>query len=143
MTDREKIEFLRGYLTGVGHTDGTPFSDATLTLGSARAHDIYSMREIEGLLAHLNIVGILGTPSPRAKTQIYKRRGNALYPEIQARRKAVRACGFQNGKAVNLGEFKTQERAAIANRLFNYWKSLGYDDIPTKPQRRQYIWRHK
>lgn len=52
-------------------------------------------------------------------------------------------CGFQNGKAVNLGEFKTQERAAIANRLFNYWKSLGYDDIPTKPQRRQYIWRHK
>lgn len=64
MTDREKIEFLRGYLTGVGHTDGTPFSDATLTLGSARAHDIYSMREIEGLLAHLNIVGILRTPSP-------------------------------------------------------------------------------
>ncbi|UCR81078.1 hypothetical protein [Escherichia phage ULINTec2] len=44
---------------------------------------------------------------------------------------------------MNLGEFKTQERAAIANRLFNYWKSLGYDDIPTKPQRRQYIWRHK
>lgn len=38
---------------------------------------------------------------------------------------------------------KTQERAAIANRLFNYWKSPGYDDIPTKPQRRQYIWRHK
>ena len=81
--------------------------------------------------------------SPRARTQIYKRRHNALYPEIQARRKAVRACGFQNRKAVNLGEFKTQERAAIANRLFNYWKSLGYDDIPTKPQRRQYIWRHK
>lgn len=81
--------------------------------------------------------------SPRAKTQIYKRRGNALFPEIQARRKAIRACGFQKGKAVNLGEFKTQERAAIANRLFNYWKSLGYDDIPTKPQRRQYIWRHK
>ncbi len=51
--------------------------------------------------------------------------------------------GFQSGKAVNLGEFKTKERAAIANRLFNYWKSLGYDDIPTKPQRRQYIWRHK
>lgn len=68
---------------------------------------------------------------------------NALYPEIQARRKAVCACGFQNGKAVNLGEFKTKERAAIANRLFNYWKSLGYEDIPTKPQRRQYIWRHK
>lgn len=64
MTDREKIEFLRGYLTGVGHTDGTPFSDATLTLGSARSHDIYSMREIEGLLSHLNIVGILGAPSP-------------------------------------------------------------------------------
>lgn len=59
--------------------------------------------------------------SPRAKAQIYKRRVNALYSEIQARRKAVRACGFQNGKAVNLGEFKTQERAAIANRLFNYW----------------------
>lgn len=73
----------------------------------------------------------------------HKRRRNALHPEIQARRKAVRACGFQNGKAVNLGEFKTKERAAIANRLFNYWKSLGYDDIPTKPQRRQYIWRHK
>lgn len=77
--------------------------------------------------------------SLRTKT----RARNALYPEIQARRKAVRACGFQNGKAVNLGEFKTQERAAIANRLFNYWKSLGYEDIPTKPQRRQYIWRHK
>lgn len=81
--------------------------------------------------------------SPRTNTQIYKRRRNALYPEMQERRKAVRACGFPNGKAVNLGEFKTQERAAIANRLFNYWKSLGYDDIPTKPQRRQYIWRHK
>lgn len=64
MTDREKIEFLRGYLTGVGHTYGTPFSDATLTLGSARPHDIYSMREIEGLLSHLNIVGILGAPTP-------------------------------------------------------------------------------
>ena len=68
--------------------------------------------------------------SPIAKTRIHKRRRNALYPEIQARRKAVRACGFQNGKAVNLGEFKTQERAAIANRLFNYWKSqlslIGY-----------------
>lgn len=83
--------------------------------------------------------------SPRAKTRIHKRRRNVLYPEIQERRKARYgdACGFQNGKAVNLGEFKTQERAAIANRLFNYWKSLGYDDIPTKPQRRQYIWRHK
>lgn len=58
-------------------------------------------------------------------TDILKRSGLAPYLEIQARRKAVRACGFQNGKAVNLGEFKTQERAAIANRLFNYWKSLG------------------
>lgn len=77
--------------------------------------------------------------SPRTKT----RARNATYRELAERRKAVRACGFQNGKAVNLGEFKTQERAAIANRLFNYWKSLGYDDIPTKPQRRQYIWRHK
>lgn len=57
--------------------------------------------------------------SPK-RIRVYKRRRNALYPEIQARRKAVRACGFQNGKAVNLGEFKTQERAAIANRLFNY-----------------------
>lgn len=71
--------------------------------------------------------------SPRAKTRIHKRRRNVLYPEIQERRKAIRACGFRNGKAVNPGEFKTQERAAIANRLFNYWKSLGYDDIPTKP----------
>lgn len=77
--------------------------------------------------------------APRAKT----RARNATYCELAERRKAIRACGFQNGKAVNLGEFKTQERAAIANRLFNYWKSLGYDDIPTKPQRRQYIWRHK
>lgn len=77
--------------------------------------------------------------APRAKT----RARNATYMELAERRKAIRACGFQNGKAVNLGEFKTQERAAIANRLFNYWKSLGYDDIPTKPQRRQYIWRHK
>lgn len=64
MTDREKIEFLRGYMTGVGHTDGTPFSDATLTLGSGRSGDIYPMREIEGLLAHLNIVRILGVPTP-------------------------------------------------------------------------------
>ena len=52
--------------------------------------------------------------SPRANTRIHKRRRNALYPEIQARRKAIRACGSQNGKAVNLGEFKTKERAAIA-----------------------------
>lgn len=81
--------------------------------------------------------------SPRANTRIYKRRGNALYPELRERYGTIRACGFQNGKAVNLGEFKTKERAEIANRLFNYWKSLGYDDIPTKPQRRQYIWRHK
>lgn len=29
--------------------------------------------------------------SPRTNTRIYKRRRNALYPEIQARRKAVRA----------------------------------------------------
>lgn len=64
MTDREKIEFLRSYLTCVGHTDGAPFSDATLTLYSGRSHDIYSMREIEVLLAHLNIVGVLGAPSP-------------------------------------------------------------------------------
>ena len=81
--------------------------------------------------------------SPRTNTRIYKRRRNALYPEIQDRCKAIRACGYQNGKAVNLGEFKTKGRAAIANRIFNYWKSLGYEDIPTKPQRRQYIWRHK
>lgn len=77
--------------------------------------------------------------SPKVKT----RARNATYKELAERRKAIRACGFQNGKAVNLGEFKTKERASIANRLFNYWKSLGYDDIPTKPQRRQYIWRHK
>ena len=64
MTDREKIEFLRGYMTGIGHTDGTPFSDATLTLCSGRSHDIYSMREIEGLLAHLNLVAVTGAPSP-------------------------------------------------------------------------------
>ncbi|HCT6633415.1 TPA: hypothetical protein OT587_004634 [Escherichia coli] len=36
--------------------------------------------------------------SPRAKTRIHKRRRNVLYPEIQERRKAIRACGFQNGR---------------------------------------------
>nr|DAJ10514.1 MAG TPA: hypothetical protein [Bacteriophage sp.] len=30
--------------------------------------------------------------SPRAKTRIHKRRRNALFPEIQERRKAIRAC---------------------------------------------------
>lgn len=77
--------------------------------------------------------------SPKVKT----RERNATYRELVERYGVFRACASQNGKTVNLGEFKTQERAAIANRLFNYWKSLGYEDIPTKPQRRQYIRRHK
>jgi hypothetical protein len=77
--------------------------------------------------------------SPKVKT----RERNATYRELVERYGTIRASASQNGKAVNLGEFKTQERAAIANRLFNYWKSLGYDDIPTKPQRRQYVRRYK
>lgn len=65
--------------------------------------------------------------APRAKTRIYKRRRNALYPEIQARRKAVRACGFQNGKAVNLGEFKNRNvRQSLTGYLItgNRWATM-------------------
>lgn len=69
------------------------------------------------------------------------RKPNATFLELIERRrtrKYVRACGFQDNKAVNLGNFKTTKRAAIANRLFNYWKSLGYENIPTKPELRPY-----
>lgn len=64
MTDREKIQFLRAYVCGIGHTDGTPFEAATLTLGSGRSFDIYSMEEIQGLLKQLSVVAVTGAPSP-------------------------------------------------------------------------------
>lgn len=67
LTDREQIEFLMAYLPSVGHTKGTPFEEATLTLDSGRPFDIYSMKEILELLHHMNIVAATGAVSPTDK----------------------------------------------------------------------------
>ena len=60
MTDREQIQFLRMYVYGIGHTDGTPFEAATLTLDSGRPYNIYGMPEILELIKRLNMVACLG-----------------------------------------------------------------------------------
>ena len=64
MTDREQINFLRAYINGIGHTDGTPFEEATLTLDSGRPYDIYSMKEILELIKHLNLIACVGAVTP-------------------------------------------------------------------------------
>lgn len=52
MTDREQIEFLRAYCYSIGHTNGTPFDEATVTIHDVRPNsmNIISMKEIRELL---------------------------------------------------------------------------------------------
>lgn len=47
LTDRERIQFLRAYVMGIGHTDGTPFEDATVSIYDIRpqANNIIGMKE--------------------------------------------------------------------------------------------------
>lgn len=63
LTDRQKTEFLRGYVQ-MGHTEGTPFEDACFVLSNGRPYNIYPMKEILGLVEHLNKMSVLGCPSP-------------------------------------------------------------------------------
>lgn len=50
---------------------------------------------------------------------------------------------FYNGeKTIRIGEFPTQERAAIARKIYLHWRKLGMKDIPHIPEKRQYVlWR--
>lgn len=52
LTDRERIQYLRAYAMGIGHTDGTPFEDATVTINDIRptAFNIISMKEIKPMM---------------------------------------------------------------------------------------------
>lgn len=52
LTDRERIQFLRAYVMGIGHTDGTPFEDATVSIYDIRpaSSNIISMKEFKPLL---------------------------------------------------------------------------------------------
>ena len=52
LTDRERIEYLRAYAMGIGHTDGTPFEDATVSIHDIRptAYNIISMKEIKPMI---------------------------------------------------------------------------------------------
>lgn len=59
MTDRDKIEFLRAYCSGIGHTNGTPFESATVTMWSGRSYDIYPMTEIVDLIQELEMAVML------------------------------------------------------------------------------------
>lgn len=52
MTDREMVNFMRNYCFSIGHTDGTPFDEATVTIHDVRPNsmNIISMKEIRELL---------------------------------------------------------------------------------------------
>lgn len=52
LTDRERISHLRAYVMGIGHTDGTPFLDATVSIHDVRptAFNIFSMKEIKPIV---------------------------------------------------------------------------------------------
>ena len=52
MTDREKVEFLRHFCFSIGHTDGTPFDEATVTISDVRPNslNIISMKEIREMV---------------------------------------------------------------------------------------------
>lgn len=52
MTDREQIQFLRGYCYSIGHTDGTPFDEATVSIYDVRPNslNIISMKEIREMV---------------------------------------------------------------------------------------------
>lgn len=54
MTDREKVEFLRGWL-GIGHTDGTPFEAAGVKLYfREEACGYITMKELVELVEYYN-----------------------------------------------------------------------------------------
>jgi hypothetical protein len=52
LTDRERIECLRAYAMGIGHTDGTPFEDATVSIHDIRpqANNIIGMKEFKPMM---------------------------------------------------------------------------------------------
>ena len=52
LTDRERIEYLRAYVMGIGHTDGTPFEDATVSIYDIRpqANNIIGMKEFKPIM---------------------------------------------------------------------------------------------
>lgn len=51
-TDRQKIEFLRTMCACIGHTDGTPFDEATYSFYDVRARscNIIGMKEIREMV---------------------------------------------------------------------------------------------
>lgn len=55
MTADEKIKFLRQYSDAIGHTAGTPFNKATVSLdtGYLKNHGLFEMGYIVDLLEHL------------------------------------------------------------------------------------------
>lgn len=54
LTDREMINFLRSYCYSIGHKDGTPFDEATVTIHDVRpsSMNIISMKEIRELIEY-------------------------------------------------------------------------------------------
>jgi len=59
LTDRNKIEFLRQFMQ-IGHTDGTPFEDACITVVSGRSFNLFGMKEVQEMLNTLETLALLG-----------------------------------------------------------------------------------
>lgn len=58
-TPEQKIAFLRGYHCRMGHTPGTPFEEATLSMDTGRSFNLYKMSEILELIEHLKLQATL------------------------------------------------------------------------------------
>lgn len=96
------------------------------------------------LMKHFN-----STPS---KSHRVRHKGKATYLELAARRMRAngntpgvyidnvnhtyRARVIINGVKHNLGSFTHRQRAYMAVRLFTFWQNRGYEDIPSRPEKR-------
>lgn len=56
MKDREKVEFLRHCGMMIGHTDGTPFSAASVELRQFDSERWYKMETVEKMLTRFGLI---------------------------------------------------------------------------------------
>lgn len=64
--------------------------------------------------------------------RIERKRPNSSEPQV------TWGAFYWDKKKINIGEFKTQERAFVALRLYKLWKRRSFDNIPNKPSFRTY-----
>jgi len=72
---QDKVGIFRSYCVGFGHTEGTPLSKASFTIGSGRDYDLHSYDEVAEMVKEISIASQLGELSVCQKSVLHQLKG--------------------------------------------------------------------